>query len=159
PLMKEIAEFFAYIGLPILEGYGLTESSPVICLNRRDNLKFGTVGQPIDNVEVKIAEDGEILARGPNIMTGYYKNQEATAEAIDSEGWLHTGDVGELDNENFLKITDRKKEILVMSNGKNVAPQPIENLIKTSKYIEQVALIGDNCKYISALIVPNFDNL
>jgi long-chain acyl-CoA synthetase len=159
PLMREIAEFFAYIGLPILEGYGLTESSPVITFNRPNNYKFGAVGQPIPGVEVRIAEDGEILARGPNIMKGYYNNHEATAEAIDMDGWLHTGDIGELDSENFLKITDRKKEIIVMSNGKNVAPQPIESILKTSKYIEQVALIGDNKKYISALIVPNFDNL
>lgn len=159
PLMREIAEFFAYIGLPILEGYGLTESSPVICFNRPNNFRFGTVGQPIPNVEVKIAEDGEILARGPNIMKGYYNSPEATAEAIDPDGWLHTGDIGELDSENFLKITDRKKELIIMSNGKNVAPQQIENIVKTSKYVEQIALIGDNRKYISALIVPNFDNL
>jgi long-chain acyl-CoA synthetase len=159
PLMREIAEFFTYIGLPILEGYGLTESSPVICFNRPNNFKFGTVGQPIPDVEVKIAEDGEILAKGPNIMKGYYGNPVATAEAIDQDGWLHTGDIGELDSENFLKITDRKKELIIMSNGKNVAPQPIENIVKTSKYVEQIALIGDNRKYISALIVPNFENL
>jgi long-chain acyl-CoA synthetase len=158
-LMKEIAEFFAYVGLPILEGYGLTESSPVICLNRPNNYKFGTVGQPIPGVEVKIADDGEILAKGPNIMKGYYNNPQATMEAIDKDGYLHTGDIGELDSENFLKITDRKKEIIVMSNGKNVAPQPIESLLKNSKYIEQVALVGDGKKYIAALIVPNFDNL
>lgn len=159
PLMREIAEFFAYIGLPILEGYGLTETSPVICFNRKGNIKFGTVGQTIPDVLVKIAEDGEILCKGPNVMTGYYNNPVATDEAIDKEGWFHTGDIGELDSENFLKITDRKKEIIVMSNGKNVAPQPIENLMKTSRYIEQIALIGDNKKYISALVVPNFENL
>ena len=158
PLMREIAEFFTYIGMPILEGYGLTESSPVISFNRPNNFKFGTVGQPLPGVEVKIAEDGEILARGPNIMKGYYNNPQATADTI-QDGWLLTGDIGELDSENFLKITDRKKELIIMSNGKNVAPQPIENLLKTSKYIEQIALIGDNRKYISALIVPNFDNL
>ena len=159
PLMKELAEFFAYIGLPIQEGYGLTETSPVISFNRKTNIKFGTVGQLIPDVSVKIAEDGEILAKGPNIMLGYYNNQVATDEAIDKDGWFHTGDIGVLDSENFLKITDRKKEILVMSNGKNVAPQPIENLLKTSVYIEQVAIIGDNKKYISALIVANFDEL
>lgn len=159
PLMREIAEFFAYIGLPILEGFGLTETSPVISFNRKGNVKFGTVGQTIPDVYVKIAEDGEILCKGPNVMKGYYNNPTATAEAIDSEGWFHTGDIGELDSENFLKITDRKKEIIVMSNGKNVAPQPIENLMKTSRYIEQIALIGDNKKYISALVVPNFENL
>lgn len=159
PLMKEIAEFFAYIGLPILEGFGLTETSPVISFNRKGHVKFGTVGQTIPDVQVKIAEDGEILCKGPNVMKGYYNNPVATAEAIDKDGWFHTGDIGELDSENFLKITDRKKEIIVMSNGKNVAPQPIENLMKTSRYIEQIALIGDNKKYISALIVPNFENL
>jgi long-chain acyl-CoA synthetase len=159
PLMKELAEFFAHIGLPILEGYGLTETSPVICVGRHNEVKFGTVGPPIPGVDVKIAEDGEILARGPNIMKGYYNNPEATAEMIDSDGWLRTGDIGELDAQNYLRITDRKKEILVMSNGKNVAPQPIENLLKTSKYIEQIVLIGDNRKYISALIVPAFEAL
>ncbi len=159
PLMKELAEFFAYIGLPILEGYGLTETSPVICFNRKGQIKFGTVGQTIPDVEVKIAEDGEILTRGPNVMKGYYNNPTATAEVLDSDGWFKTGDIGELDSENYLKITDRKKEIIVMSNGKNVAPQPIENLMKTSKYIEQIALIGDNKKYISALVVPNMENL
>lgn len=159
PLMKELAEFFAYIGLPILEGYGLTETSPVICFNRKGKIKFGTVGQTIPDVEVKIAEDGEILTRGPNVMKGYYNNPEATAEVLDADGWFKTGDIGELDSENYLKITDRKKEIIIMSNGKNVAPQPIENLMKTSKYIEQIVLIGDNKKYISALVVPNMENL
>jgi long-chain acyl-CoA synthetase len=159
PLLPEIAAFFSYVGLPVVEGYGLTETSPVICINRPDNLKFGTVGQVIPGIDVKIAEDGEILARGPNIMKGYYNNPVATAEAIDPDGWFHTGDIGELDSEGFLKITDRKKDIIVMSNGKNVAPQPIESLLKSDKYIEQIVLVGDNRKYISALIVPNFANL
>lgn len=159
PLMREIAEFFTYIGLPILEGYGLTETSPVLTLNRPDNFRFGSVGQAIPGVEIKIAEDGEILARGPNIMKGYYNNPQATDEVIESDGWFHTGDIGELDNENFLKITDRKKELIVMSNGKNVAPQPIECILKNSAYIEQAAIIGDNRKYIAALIVPEYKKL
>ncbi len=158
PLMAEIGAFFAYIGLPILEGYGLTESSPVICVSRKGKVKFGTVGPPIPGVDVKIASDGEILAKGPNIMLGYYQNPEATAETV-VDGWLHTGDIGELDEDGYLRITDRKKEILVMSNGKNVAPAPIESRLKTSPYIEQAVLIGDNQKYISALIVPAYENL
>jgi long-chain acyl-CoA synthetase len=159
PLSKEVGLFFQVIGLTILEGYGLTESSPVISCNRPTANKIGTVGLPITNVEVKIAEDGEVLARGPNIMVGYYNNSEATKEAIDADGWLHTGDIGTLDADGFLAITDRKKEILVMSNGKNVAPAPIENLLITSPYIAQAVLIGDNRNFISALIAPNFETL
>ncbi|MFC1850409.1 AMP-dependent synthetase/ligase [candidate division CSSED10-310 bacterium] len=162
PLAKHLGEFFASAGILILEGYGLTESSPVITANRIENHKFGSVGLPIPGVEVKIAEDGEILARGPNIMKGYYKNEEATREALEEiEGdiWLHTGDIGHLDEDGFLFITDRKKEIIVMSNGKNVAPQPIENLLKSNKYISQAILIGNNRKYMAALIAPDFDQL
>ncbi len=159
PLAKEIAEFFYAAGITILEGYGLTESSPVISANTFEHLKFGTVGQPVPGVDVKIAEDGEILARGPNIMKGYYNKEEETKEAIDEEGWLYTGDIGHLDEEGFLTITDRKKNIIVLSNGKNVSPQPIENKLKTTKYIGEAMLIGDKMKYITALIVPDFDNL
>jgi len=159
PLRRDIAEFFANVGLTICEGYGLTETSPVITMNRPTRVRFGAVGQPLKHVEVKIAEDGEILSRGPNTMRGYFNKPDQTREVIDSEGWFHTGDIGNLDKDNFLTITDRKKEILVMSNGKNVAPQPIENLLKSSTYIEQAMIIGDNRNFISALVVPNFVTL
>ncbi len=159
PLSKEVGLFFQIIGITILEGYGLTESSPVIACNRATANRIGTVGMPIPQVEVKIAEDGEILARGPNIMLGYYNNPTATQEAIDADGWLHTGDIGVLDAAGFLAITDRKKEILVMSNGKNVAPAPIENALITSSFIAQAVLVGDNRNFISALIAPNFESL
>ena len=157
PLPQSIAEFFHAAGILILEGYGLTETSPVISVNTLDAFKFGSVGKPIPGVEVKIAEDGEILSRGPHIMQGYHNKPEQTAEAIDPEKWFHTGDIGEFDAEGFLQITDRKKNILVLSNGKNVAPQPIENELKRSNYIDQVMLLGDNQKTVAALIVPNFD--
>ena len=159
PLMRELAEFFFAVGINIYEGYGLTETSPVICCNRPGAVRFGSVGQPIQDVEVKIAEDGEILAKGPNIMMGYYKNPEATADAISEGGWFHTGDIGEIDSEGFLRITDRKKEIIVMSNGKNVAPQPIENALKNSPYIEQAVMLGNNQKYMAALIYPEYGAL
>ncbi len=158
-LGREFGEFFEAVGLTILEGYGLTESSPVITVNHMDNYKFGSVGPPIPGVEVKLAEDGEILARGPNIMKGYWNNEEATREAIDAGGWLHTGDIGLIDAEGFIHITDRKKHIFVSSGGKNIAPQPIENLFLASRYIEQFMLIGDRRMFLTALIVPDFDAL
>ena len=159
PLSKEVAEFFSYLNITILEGYGLTETSPVLTSNVEDDYKFGTVGKPLFNVEIKIADDGEILAKGPNIMKGYYKNDEATKESIDSDGWLHTGDIGEFDDEGFLKITDRKKSLIVTSGGKNIAPAPIENALISSVYIEQVVAIGDKRNFISALVAPNFEAL
>ena len=158
PLHRTIAEFFHAADLPIMEGYGLTETSPVIAVNTFSDFKFGSVGKPIPGIEVKIAADGEILVKGPNVMIGYFKKPDLTNEAIE-DGWFHTGDIGFLDNEGFLSITDRKKDIIITAGGKNITPQKIENAIKTSKYIAQVVLIGNRRKFISALIVPNFDNL
>jgi long-chain acyl-CoA synthetase len=159
PLAREIAEFFDIVGLPLLNGYGLTESAPVIAVNRLETNRLGSVGPIAPWVEVRIAPDGEILARGPNIMKGYWGQPEATREAIDAEGWLHTGDIGHLDADGFLYITDRKKDILVTAGGKNVAPQPIEAQLAASPYIAHAVAIGDNYPYVTALITPNFEAL
>lgn len=157
-LQPRLGRVFTAAGIPIQEGYGLTETSPVISANERTppNNKFGTVGKVISSVEVKIAEDGEILARGPNIMMGYYKDEEQTKSVIDSDGWFHTGDIGTFVDNTFLKITDRKKEIFKNSGGKYVAPQMIENKLKESFFIEQLMVVGENQKFTSALISPNF---
>lgn len=157
-LSKDIAEFFYALGLVVLEGYGLTETSPVISLNTFEDLKFGSVGKPIPGVEVRIAEDGEILTRGPHVMQGYYKMEAETREAI-QDGWFYTGDIGHLDEEGFLVITDRKKDIIVTAGGKNVAPQMIENLLKTCPLIENAVVVGDKRKFISALLIPDFEKL
>ncbi|KUK89629.1 MAG: Long-chain acyl-CoA synthetase [Marinimicrobia bacterium 46_43] len=159
PLLDEIGEFFDAVGILILQGYGLTEASPVTHTNRRERYKFSTVGKPIYNVEHKLTEEGEILVKGPNVMQGYYKDPRATAEMIDDEGWLHTGDIGEIDLEGYLKITDRIKNIIVTSGGKNIAPSIIETELMKSSYIEQIVIIGDKRNYLTALIVPKYEQM
>ncbi len=157
-LQARLARIFTAAGLTIQEGYGLTETSPVIAVNCPEYpyLKFGTVGPIVENVEVKIAEDGEILMKGPSLMLGYYKDEEKTKEAIDKDGWFHTGDIGEIQEHNILKITDRKKEIFKLSTGKYVAPQVVENRFKESAFIEQIMVVGDGEKYAAAIICPAF---
>jgi long-chain acyl-CoA synthetase len=150
-----VAEFFHGLGLPIIEGYGLTETAPILTVNPASAPRRGTVGRPVSGVELRIAADGEVLARGPNIMSGYYNKPDATAEAI-KDGWFHTGDIGSIDADGYLAITDRKKDLLVTSGGKKIAPQPIENVLKQSPLISEAVVLGDRRKYAAALIVPDF---
>ncbi|WP_053071971.1 AMP-dependent synthetase/ligase [Ornithinibacillus contaminans] len=157
-LNPDIARFFWSLDMPILEGYGLTETAPVITLNPMSRAKAGTVGKVLPNLEVKLSDDGEVLVKGPSIMKGYYKNEAATLDAFEGE-WFKTGDIGEWDEEQYLRIIDRKKRILVLSTGKNVAPQLIENAINESPFIEQSLVVGDNRKFIMCLVNPDYENL
>lgn len=160
-LQERLARVFWAAGIPVLEGYGLTETSPVIAVNglKNDQIRFGTVGKVLSNLDVKIAEDGEVLCKGPSVFLGYYKNAEGTSEIIDRDGYLHTGDIGELSEDGFLKITDRKKEMFKTSGGKYIAPQVLENKFMESSFIAQVMIVGEGRRFPSALIVPAFDKL
>lgn len=155
PLNAEVARFFYGAGIAVYEGYGLTEAGPVVSCNLPSRTKLGTVGPALPQVEVKIAEDGEICVRGPNVMRGYYNRAQDTAQVIDAEGWLHTGDVGEIDTEGFITITDRKKDLIITSEGENIAPQHVEGLLKQDPLIEEACLIGDKRPYLTVLLVPN----
>ncbi len=159
PLQVEINRLLAAAEVPIVEGYGLTEASPVVAVNLHGHTRIGTVGRPLKNIEVKTAADGELLVHGANVMSGYYNREDDTREAIDADGWLHTGDIVQIDAEGFIQITDRKKEIIVLSGGKNVSPANLESRLASDPYIAQACVIGDRRKHLAALLVPNFENL
>jgi long-chain acyl-CoA synthetase len=159
PLPREIFEFLAAAEVPIVEGYGLTEAAPVVSCNLHGRTKMGTVGQPLINVKARVAEDGELLLYGPNVMKGYYKREDESREALDSDGWLHTGDIASIDKEGFITIRDRKKEIIVLSGGKNISPANLENKLVMDSYIAQACVVGDRRKHLAALLVPNFEVL
>ena len=158
PLDKTINEFMWIIGLPVFEGYGLTETSPAVTLNNRQHLRFGSVGIPLEGTQLKLAEDGELLIKGPQVMRGYYKDEAATAAAMD-DGWFKSGDIATIDDQGFVTIVDRKKEIIITAAGKNIAPQPLENALKLDKYISQVYVHGDRKPYLVALLTPNLERL
>jgi long-chain acyl-CoA synthetase len=145
-------EFFHALGVPVIEGYGLTETASSATVNEPDNFRIGTVGRPVQDAEIRLADDGEILIRGPSVFAGYYKEPEATAEALTEDGWLRTGDVGEIDDEGFLRITDRKKDLIITAGGKNIAPQNLENALKTSRFVSQALVVGDRRPYVTALV-------
>ncbi len=159
PLSKEVAEFFWAAGVEVYEGYGLTETSPVLTCNRPDAWKLGSVGKAIPGVTIRISEDGEVLAKGPNIMRGYWNKPEETKKVFTADGWFLTGDIGVVDREGFLTLTDRKKELIINAYGKNIAPAPIEDALKHIRYVASAVLIGDRRKFLSALLVPNFERL
>jgi long-chain acyl-CoA synthetase len=159
PLPREIFRFLAAAEVPIVEGYGLTEASPVVAVNLHGHTRMGTVGRAIRDIEVRTAQDGELLVRGPNVMAGYYKLEAETREAIDADGWLHTGDIARIDNDGYITITDRKKEIIVLSGGKNISPANLENRLNSDPAIAQACVIGDRRKHLAALLVPDFEYL
>ena len=159
PLAPEIAEFFWAIGVAVYQGYGLTETSPVVSSNTPEANRVGSVGRPIPHEQVRIAQDGEILVKGPNVMKGYYRKPAETKEVFTEDGWFRTGDIGRLDADGYLYITDRKKELLKTAAGKFIAPAPIENTLKSSPYITNALVVGDKRKFVSVLIVPNFTTI
>ncbi|MFW5741459.1 MAG: AMP-dependent synthetase/ligase, partial [Myxococcota bacterium] len=159
PLSAEVAEFFHAAGLLILEGYGLTETTPALCINRPSKYRFGTVGPAFSKVELRLAQDGELLAKGPNVAKGYFKRPLATAEAWDEDGWFHTGDIAEISDDGFVRIVDRKKELIITAGGKNIAPQNVENVLKTSPYISQAMLYGDKKPYCVVLVTLSPDEI
>ena len=145
-------EFFHALGVPVIEGYGLTETASSATINEPDDFRIGTVGRPVEGAEIRLADDGEILIRSSSVFAGYYKEPEATAESLTEDGWLRTGDVGEIDDEGFVRITDRKKDLIITAGGKNIAPQNLENALKSSRFVSQALVVGDRRPYVTALV-------